>query len=51
VPQQSARALKHQSLVEPWHGRRIMTGAEFDDELSDKLESVDIIRLLMSYDS
>ena len=40
--------LKRQGLIEPWHDRRIDAGDEFDKEISEKLETADIVLLLVS---
>jgi hypothetical protein len=42
--------LKRQGLVEAWHDRRILAGAELDQAISANLESADIILLLVSAD-
>ncbi len=40
--------LKRQSIIEPWHDRRIVAGDEFDGQISEHLEEADIILLLVS---
>lgn len=40
--------LKRQGIVSAWHDRRIGAGAEIDSEISEHLESADIILLLLS---
>lgn len=40
--------LKHQGIIEPWHDRRIGAGKEFDSEISQHLETAQIILLLVS---
>lgn len=42
--------LKNQGLIEAWHDRRILAGAEVDDAIFDKLEVADVILLLVSSD-
>lgn len=42
--------LKRQGLVEAWHDRRILAGADLDEAISANLESADIILLLVSAD-
>jgi len=42
--------LKRQGLVEAWHDRRILAGAELDQAISVNLEAADIILLLVSAD-
>lgn len=41
-------ALKRQGLIEVWHDRRIQAGSEIDGEIESRLESADIILLLVS---
>ena len=41
-------ALKRQGVIEVWHDRRIGAGKEFDSEISEHLESAQIILLLVS---
>lgn len=43
-------ALKHQGLIETWHDRRIVVGQVIDDQIDGRLESADIILLLISAD-
>jgi hypothetical protein len=43
-------ALKRQRVIDTWHDRRITAGEEFDNEISEHLESADIILLLVSPD-
>lgn len=43
-------ALKHQGLIDTWHDRCVLAGDEFDGEISDNLEKVNIILLLVSAD-
>lgn len=40
--------LQRQKIIETWHDRRIGAGKEFAGEISEKLESADIILLLVS---
>ena len=40
--------LKRQGIIEAWHDRRIGAGKEFDSEISEHLESAQIILLLVS---
>jgi TIR domain len=40
--------LKRQKLIETWHDRRIGAGKEFGKEISENLESADVILLLVS---
>ena len=40
--------LKHQGLIESWHDRRILAGAEVDQEIDQQLEQADVILLLIS---
>lgn len=40
--------LKRQGVINTWHDRRIVAGDEFDGEISENLESADIILLLVS---
>lgn len=42
--------LKHQGLINAWHDRRINAGDEVDDAIFAKLETADIILLLVSSD-
>lgn len=42
--------LKRQGLIEAWHDRRIPAGDNLDQAISDKLESADVILLLVSPD-
>ncbi|MGZ7174665.1 TIR domain-containing protein [Burkholderia gladioli] len=42
--------LKHEGLVDAWHDRRIVAGEEIDDAIFSKLETADIILLLVSSD-
>ncbi len=42
--------LKNQGLIEAWYDRRILPGSEVDDSIFGKLESADIILLLVSSD-
>lgn len=42
--------LKNQGLIESWHDRRILAGSDVDNNIFDKLESADIILLLVSAD-
>jgi hypothetical protein len=41
-------ALKRQGVIETWHDRRIGAGKEFDSEISEHLETAQIILLLVS---
>lgn len=41
-------ALKRQEIISAWHDRRIVTGEEFGNEISEYLEASDIILLLIS---
>ncbi len=43
-------ALKRQGFIATWHDRRIVAGDEFANEISEHLESADIILLLISPD-
>jgi TIR domain len=43
-------SLKHESLIDTWHDRRIEAGSEFDDVIFNTMESADIILLLVSSD-
>lgn len=40
--------LQRQKIIETWHDRRIGAGKEFAGEISEKLESADVILLLVS---
>ena len=40
--------LKNQGLIESWHDRRIAPGSEFDQSISDAMQSADVILLLIS---
>lgn len=40
--------LKRQGVIETWHDRRIVAGDEFGGQISEHLESADIILLLVS---
>ncbi len=40
--------LKRQGVIDTWHDRRIVAGDEFDGQISERLESADIILLLVS---
>jgi hypothetical protein len=40
--------LKNEGIIETWHDRRIDAGDDFDDEISEHLESADIVLLLVS---
>src|SRR4051794_26116953 len=40
--------MKHEGLIEAWHDRRITSGDDFADKISDALERADIILLLVS---
>ncbi len=42
--------LKNQGLIDAWHDRRIVAGEELDGRIFGKLESADIILLLVSSD-
>lgn len=42
--------LKNQGLIDAWHDRRIVAGDEVDDSIFSKLETADIILLLVSAD-
>lgn len=42
--------LRNQGLIEAWYDRRILPGSEVDDSIFGKLESADIILLLVSSD-
>lgn len=41
-------ALRRQGVIETWHDRRIGAGKEFDSEISEHLETAQIILLLIS---
>src|SRR5688572_23072357 len=41
-------SLKRQGVIETWHDRRIGAGKEFDSEISEHLETAQIILLLIS---
>lgn len=43
-------SLKRQGIIETWHDRRIGAGKEIDSEISENLETADIILLLASSD-
>ncbi|KWU23808.1 MULTISPECIES: TIR domain-containing protein [Burkholderiaceae] len=43
-------SLRHQGLIESWHDRRITAGDEVDNAIFEKLESANIILLLVSSD-
>jgi hypothetical protein len=40
--------LKNQCLIETWHDRRILAGDEFDAAIDERLETADVILLLVS---
>lgn len=40
--------LKRQGIIEAWHDRRIVSGSDFDGEISQALDDSDIILLLVS---
>lgn len=40
--------LKNEGIIETWHDRRIPAGDEFDNSISEHLESADIVLLLVS---
>jgi hypothetical protein len=40
--------LKREGLIDAWHDRRILAGAEIDSEISSALENADVILLLVS---
>lgn len=42
--------LKNQGLIEAWYDRRIVAGSEVDNSILEKLETADIILLLVSSD-
>ena len=42
--------LKRQGIIEAWHDRRILAGAQLDDAISAELERADIVLLLISSD-
>lgn len=42
--------LKNQGLIDAWYDRRIVAGDEVDDAIFSKLESADIVLLLVSSD-
>lgn len=42
--------LKHQGLIEAWHDRRILAGADIDRSISAEMEASNIILLLVSAD-
>jgi len=42
--------LRRQGFIETWHDRRIVAGAELDHEISQNLETADVILLLVSSD-
>ncbi len=48
--QKHLTSLQHQSIVETWHDRRIISGEEWADRIDDELRQADIILLLISSD-
>lgn len=42
--------LKNQGLIDGWYDRRIVAGSDIDDSIFEKLETADIILLLVSSD-
>ncbi|MBD1867267.1 AAA-like domain-containing protein [Cyanobacteria bacterium FACHB-471] len=44
------KLLQRQSLIQPWHDRRILPGTDWKHELDTNLEQADIILLLVSPD-
>lgn len=40
--------LKQQELIEPWHDRRILAGADFGAEIDSEMARADIVLLLVS---
>ena len=42
--------LKREGVIEAWHDRQIPAGDEFDNSISEQLESADVILLLVSPD-
>lgn len=42
--------LKNQGLIDAWYDRRIVAGSDVDDSIFEKLETADIILLLVSSD-
>ncbi len=42
--------LKNQGLIDAWYDRRIIAGSDVDDSIFEKLETADIILLLVSSD-
>lgn len=41
-------SLQHEGLIESWHDRRILAGADLNQEIDDQLNQADIILLLVS---
>ena len=41
-------SLKHEGLIDSWHDRRILAGAEVDQEIDQQLELANVILLLVS---
>lgn len=44
------KLLNREGYISEWHDRKILSGSEIDNEISDKLEQADIILLLISAD-
>lgn len=44
------KLLQRQNLIQPWHDRRIIPGADWKQELDTNLEQADIVLLLVSPD-
>lgn len=42
--------MKNQGLIDAWYDRRIVAGSDVDDSIFEKLETADIILLLVSSD-
>src|SRR4051812_26495644 len=41
-------SLRHEGLIDAWHDRRILAGAQFGAEIDAQLEKADVILLLVS---
>lgn len=48
--QKHLTSLQHQSIVETWHDRRIISGEEWAEKINNELRTADIILLLVSSD-
>jgi hypothetical protein len=44
------KPLEYEGLIDPWHDRKILPGDEFEQQISQEIESADIILLLVSPD-